>query len=116
MLILSMLIARQWLTIPAWLLGTILGIWLAKDIITFPFVWRAHDETQPGLSRTMIGERGIAKERLAPTGYIQVYGELWQAETIGTVAAIEAGQSVRVKKMQGLKLYVELDSQTTEKA
>jgi membrane protein implicated in regulation of membrane protease activity len=54
----------------------------------------------------MIGARGIAKERLAPAGYVRIHGELWRAVKIGDVPAIEEGQPVRVKKMEGLTLFV----------
>jgi membrane-bound serine protease (ClpP class) len=55
----------------------------------------------------MIGERGIAKERLAPAGYVQVRGELWRAFIIDDGPAIETGQSVKIVKMDGLTLFVE---------
>jgi membrane-bound serine protease (ClpP class) len=55
----------------------------------------------------MIGERGIAKERLAPAGYVQVHGELWRAEKIDDGPAIEMGQPVKIVKMEGLTLFVE---------
>jgi membrane-bound ClpP family serine protease len=54
----------------------------------------------------MIGERGVAKEKLVPSGYVQIHGELWRAEKIGEGPPIEEGQPVRVKKMQGLTLLV----------
>ena len=89
-------------------------MWIAKEVIIFPFVWRAYDQNQPGISRLMLGDRGVAKERLAPTGYIQVQGELWRAEKIGSGPPIEKGEFVRVEKMQGLKLFVKLDNQEKE--
>jgi membrane-bound serine protease (ClpP class) len=55
----------------------------------------------------MIGERGFAKERLAPKGYVRVRGELWRAETINGGPPIERGQSVKIVKMDGLTLFVE---------
>ena len=58
----------------------------------------------------MIGECGIAKGNLAPAGYIQIHGELWRAERLGEGPPIEAGQSVRVKQMEGLTLFVVRDN------
>jgi membrane-bound serine protease (ClpP class) len=106
-LILILEIVRYWIPIPPWLFATIVGLWLAKEVILFPFVWQAHDTRRQGLSRTMIGELGIAKEPLAPTGYIQVYGELWKARMIKDGPPIKAGQYVRITKMEGLSLIVE---------
>ena len=72
-------------TIGIILLTAIIGAWLAKDIIMFPYVWRAHDINRPGISRSMIGECGIVKKRLDPSGYIQIGGELWRAESLEEV-------------------------------
>jgi membrane-bound serine protease (ClpP class) len=55
----------------------------------------------------MIGQRGIAKERLAPKGYVQIHGELWRAVKIENGPPIEMGQSVRIVKIDGLTLFVE---------
>jgi membrane-bound ClpP family serine protease len=56
---------------------------------------------------SMIGERGVAKERLAPAGYVQIHGELWRAVKIDDGPPIEMGQSVKIVKMDGLTLFVE---------
>ena len=55
----------------------------------------------------MIGERCIARERLAPKGYVQIHGELWRAVKIDNGPPIEMGQSVKIVKMDGLTLFVE---------
>lgn len=110
-LVLVLIIARQWVPVPGWLFGIIVFMWITKEMIIFPFVWRAYDQNQPGISRLMIGDRGVTKERLAPTGYIQVHGELWKAEKIGCGPPIEKDEFVRVEKMAGLKLFVKLDNQ-----
>jgi len=47
---------------------------------------------------------GVAQEQLAPRGQILVHGELWLAESAAPVAA---GESVRVRAVDGLKLLVE---------
>ena len=109
-LFLFLMIVEHWVAMPAWLFWTVILLWLAKEVIIFPFVWQAHDPNRPGLSRTMIGARGIVKERLDPAGYIQVGGELWKAERIETERPIERGDYVRVVKMEGLKLFVALES------
>jgi membrane protein implicated in regulation of membrane protease activity len=105
--ILILIIIQHWVVLPVWLFWSIIGFWILKDALLFPFVWRAYDWERPGRSRSMIGARGIAKERLAPKGYIQVHGELWRAIKIDEGPAIEMGQSVKVVKMDGLTLFVE---------
>jgi len=58
----------------------------------------------------MIGARGLVKERLDPEGYIQVAGELWKAEHVETDMPVEKGIQVRTVKMEGLKLFVIIES------
>ena len=105
--ILILMIIQHWVVLPGWLFWSIIGFWVVKDALLFPFVWRAYDWERPGRSRSMIGERGIAKERLAPARYVQVHGELWRAVIIDDGPAIEMGQSVKIVKMDGLTLFVE---------
>lgn len=76
-------------------------------MILFPYVWRAYDWEQTRKSRSMIGKQGITRQRLAPSGYVLVQGELWKAEIAEADQSIESGKYVRVVKMEGLKLYVE---------
>ena len=44
--ILILLLARQWLETPAYLLWGLLGFWMDKDIFLFPFLWRFYDPNQ----------------------------------------------------------------------
>lgn len=104
--VLILIIIQHWVVLPEWLFWGVIGFWIVKDALLLPFVWQAYDWERPGRSRSMIGERGIAKERLAPAGYVQIHGELWRAVKIGDVPPIEEGQPVRVKKMEGLTLFV----------
>ena len=119
LIILAIILVQKWITMPIWLSLTIIFIWLIKDVILFPFVWRAYDWERPGRSRSMIGKQGITRERLAPSGYVLVQGELWKAESAEAGQSIESGKFVRVVKMEGLKLFVipgesEVRSQKTD--
>lgn len=53
----------------------------------------------------LIGDTGEVVEPLQPSGMIRVQGELWSAESLS--GDISKGEKVRIKKMNGLKLYVE---------
>lgn len=55
----------------------------------------------------MIGTRGIAQEKLAPSGYALVGRELWRVEIMGSGSPIEKGEAVRVREIHGLTLMVE---------
>ena len=105
-LILVLMVVRNWVPIPFWLGITLMLLWVVKEIILFPFVWRAYDHTRPEVPRSMIGQRGLTRERLAPAGYIRVQGELWKAENMLGQPPIEKSKWVRVKKIEGLKLFV----------
>jgi membrane-bound serine protease (ClpP class) len=54
----------------------------------------------------LLGEEGIVTSALAAggEGMVRIHGELWRA---GSVMAIAAGQTVRVVRIDGLKLIVE---------
>jgi membrane-bound ClpP family serine protease len=98
---------RQWVDIPVWLIWGLVALLVVKDIIMFPIVWRFYDQCRPGNPTSIIGMRGIAKDRLAPTGYIQVHSELWRAEVIEGCSPIASGKGVRVVGMKGLTLFVQ---------
>jgi membrane-bound serine protease (ClpP class) len=53
----------------------------------------------------LVGQIGVARQTLEPTGTVFVHGELWQARSLGEL--IPAGEQVRVAGMDGLVLEVE---------
>ncbi len=57
----------------------------------------------------MIGMQGNARDRLDPSGYIHIRGELWQAELIEGASPIDKGEDVRIMGNRGLILLVESD-------
>ncbi len=54
----------------------------------------------------LIGSHGVAMAQLSAgaVGMVRVHGELWRAESSGPV---QEGQTVRILRVEGLKLYVE---------
>ncbi len=105
--ILLLQLLRQWVDIPRWLLWGLVGLWVAKEIVLFPFVRRAYEsgDSEPG--KGMVGEKGIAEEFLNPSGYVRIRGELWRAEVRGEKSAVEKGKTVRIHSVHGLTLVVE---------
>ena len=101
-----MFLMKRWVDIPFWLMLFIPLAWVVKDIILFPFVWRAYDWDQKDKTGHMIGMHGIVSDRLDPTGYIMIRGELWKAETMEKELVIEKGQEVRIHGIHGLTLHV----------
>jgi membrane protein implicated in regulation of membrane protease activity len=106
LLVLILIQLSDWFDLPAWSVWGLVAISVAKDVILFPFVWRAYDWDRQGETHLMVGRRGIAKERLAPSGLIQIRGELWKAKVVGSSPPIEKGEAVRVEEIQGLTLLV----------
>ena len=104
--VLILIIIEHWAVLPFWLFWGIIGFWIVKDALLFPFVWRAYDWNRSEQTGSMTGEHGVVRERLAPSGYVRIRGELWRAERLGEGPTIEAGQPVRVEKMKGLTLFV----------
>ena len=104
--VLILIIIEHWAVLPFWLFWGIIGFWIIKDALLFPFVWRAYDWNRSEQTGSMTGEHGVVRERLAPSGYVRIRGELWRAERLGEGPTIEAGQPVRVEKMKGLTLFV----------
>ena len=54
--------------------------WAVKDVAMYPFVRSAYaGPGGPGTAR-LVGQRGVARQALAPRGYVAVGSELWRAE------------------------------------
>ena len=98
--------ARSWVGLPDWAAAGIIALWVVKDAVLYPFVWRAYDWDRSNDSNAMVGARGTAKEPLTPSGYVQVRGELWRAELAAGCQHVEEGDPVQVQKIDGLTLIV----------
>ena len=110
LLILMLILVQRWVSLPAWFTWGLIAFWIAKDVVLFPLTWRAYDRSHRGSADWMIGLRGIAENRLAPSGYVHVRGELWQAEVEENSEPIEKGESVRIYGNRGLTLLVHRDN------
>ena len=98
---------RHWIEMPSWIWWGLIALWVVKDIALFPFVWRSYDAQPLGPGHSMLGATGIAKDELAPTGYIRVGGELWRAQLLEGDSPVESGKTVCVREIRGLTLLVE---------
>ena len=103
-------VIRQWVEMPAWLIWGIIALWVVKDVVLFFFVWRAYDQNPLADANSMVGLHGVAKDRLAPSGYVEVHGELWQAEVMEGGLPVESGKGIRVRGIRGLTLIVQPDN------
>jgi membrane protein implicated in regulation of membrane protease activity len=90
-----------WLAVLGWV------IWVAKDFAMYPWLREAFEVGEADASALLIGRTGLARERIAPSGYVRIGAELWRAELAPGAAAIESGAAVRVREVRGLTLVVE---------
>ena len=114
LLVLILIFVQRWVDLPAWIFWGCLIIWVVKDAVLYPFVWRAYDWDRSKDSKTMVGAKGTAKGLLAPSGYVQVRGELWKAELAEGFHPVEEGEPVLVQQIRGLTLIVEPGVERTE--
>jgi len=105
--ILILILIRQWVNLHAWYFWGFIALWFAKDVILFPFVWRAYDRDRFRELQSLVGIEGIVEERLAPFGYVRVHGELWKAEVMEKETRVEKGEKVLVRDAHGLTLIVQ---------
>jgi membrane protein implicated in regulation of membrane protease activity len=109
LLYLLLILAQRVVALPTWFIWSLVALWVIKDLILFPVVWRAYDQERRDDASSMVGSRGIAEDRLDPSGYIRVHGELWKAEVMGGSPSIGKGEKVTVRGIRGLTLLVEPD-------
>ena len=68
------------------------------------FVWLRWRKVKPRSGiETMVGMTGIALTACAPEGQIKVKGQIWNARC---AEGVEAGETVRVTAVHGLRLDV----------
>jgi membrane protein implicated in regulation of membrane protease activity len=106
-IIVLLILVRNLINYPLWVVWLAIPLLIVKDIIMFPFTWRAYDKANPN---TMIGEEGTVTDKLSPSGYVRIQGELWRAIVIDSSSVIEVGETVTVRNIDGLTLHVQSES------
>ena len=109
LVVVGLWLIRQWVDFPLWAAIGLFLLWVIKDLVMFPIVRPAFEPGGKSGVERLIGARGIAQERLAPSGYIRVGGELWRAEALTTDESIPEGSRVRVQAVRGLTLLIQPD-------
>ena len=98
---------EKWGVISARVAYGLIAAWIIKDVLLYPFLWKAYTFGSAKDANPMIGQVGSVKDRLAPTGMISVRGELWKARITDGAQPVEKGRHVRVVSIDGLTLMVE---------
>ncbi len=70
------------------------------------FAIRAQKRAVTVGSEALIGKAGFATTDLAPSGMVQVGGELWSAQLPEGASSLSSGQAVEVISVEGLRLKV----------
>jgi membrane protein implicated in regulation of membrane protease activity len=89
--------------VPAWAGAIALAVLVLKDLALYPAMAVVFE---PASDNCLVGVTGRAVETLAPTGYILVAGERWQA-SVGDGRPVPPGTAVRVVGARGMTLLVE---------
>ena len=81
-------------------------LWVAKDFVLYPLVWKAYLPGGETAAERAIGKRAVARDALNPCGYVEVEGELWRAELAPGEAPVPPGGAVTILAVEGLTLFV----------
>lgn len=105
--VLILFLIHYWVAYPFWVDTVLVIAWVVKDVLLFPFTWRAYDWEHNRPHSGLVGFIGDTREGLDPEGYIMVRGELWKACSMREGDVIETGTPVIVRDIKGLTLIVE---------
>lgn len=104
--IIVLLILNRFINISSELFWGLIALWLLKDLITFPLLWRAYAGTISDSRYSLIGTEGVVMEKCDPRGFVLVRGELWQAEAQEEGTCIHKDELIEVTGSKGLVLLI----------
>ena len=96
----------RWTSLPGWAAVSLVLIWVLKDAALYPWLRSAYESDPGSVIERLVGLPGVAVEPLAPSGYVRVRGELWQAEAVPPEVEIGPGQAIVVHAVRGTILVV----------
>jgi membrane protein implicated in regulation of membrane protease activity len=103
----ALIVADQVVSVPIWLVVTILVLWIGKDIVLYLKVWRSYTVGENSPTKDLIGLEATVIYSLDPTGYVRVRGELWKAELRAPDHPALSGDATKVVGIKGTTLIVE---------
>ena len=101
---------HEWLGLSAGLAGTLLAVWVAKDLLLYPWLKDAFSGDAASEADKLLGLTGVVETALDPVGIVRLGAELWRAEASPRGTPIPSGRRVRVTALRGLTLVV-IDSE-----
>ncbi len=105
---------HRWMGLPLWGAASLFLLYVAKDFVLYPFLRRAYETNSTTVIEQLVGVRGKATESLDPQGYVEVRGELWQANVAPGNQPIPPGTRIRVQAARDLTLIVTRDEDNSE--
>ena len=106
---------HRWMELPLWAAVSLFLCYVAKDFFLYPFLRRAYETNSTTVIEQLVGVRGKATESLDPQGYVEVRGELWQANAAPGNQPIPPGARIRVQAARDMTLIVTRDAQNSDK-
>ena len=106
LIIIGLALFDYWIDLPGWIWALTLGVWVAKDALMFPFLWRSFDDRYQAHTYLPLNQTATVVERIDPVGRVRFRNELWGAELAEGVEPIELDITVRVVEAKGLLLVV----------
>jgi membrane protein implicated in regulation of membrane protease activity len=103
--------AHHWWGLDGWLAAAAFGAFVLKDVVLYPFVRHAYEVGSRPATAELLGARAVAREPLAPEGFVQLGRELWRARLAPGAAPVAPGEAVRVEAVEGLTLRVRAESE-----
>jgi membrane protein implicated in regulation of membrane protease activity len=103
---LALVLIHRWTGLSAWIAWLLLGLWVAKDVVLFFFVWPAYEGGSPEGEPFLQGAQGVVRDRLDPSGTIRLHGQTWKARVVEGGSPVEPGEQVTVLGRDGLRLRV----------
>jgi membrane protein implicated in regulation of membrane protease activity len=105
LVVVGLILLRHWFDLADWMFWSVIVGWVVKDLILFPFVRKAYDDSE-GYSYSPVGETAVVLKTLDPDGSVRVRGENWKATREGQGEPLPEGSNVKVIGQEGMILRV----------
>ena len=96
-----------WDVMALWLAGVLLALFVAKDLILFPYVRKAYEPSATHGGESLLGAVARVERSLTPDGWVRLGAESWRARVPDGTRDVKEGESVEVREIDSLVLIVE---------
>jgi membrane protein implicated in regulation of membrane protease activity len=105
-LIVILLLLDHWYNFGYFIIAGVLILWILKDSIMFPIVWKSYETRAHKVSwqSKIINKEALVVEQINPEGYVRFNGELWKARCIND--KIDKDEKVVIKSIEDKTLVV----------